>query len=54
MNNAKIKFFSMVCKTFDQIEEDVNTFCESVDVIDIKCLDTKVMVIYMETPGVWG
>ncbi len=48
MDNVKIKFFTMVCKQFNQIEEEVNTFCKDVIVVDIKHTDTKVMVIYTE------
>ena len=46
MNNVKIKLFSTVCKSFEDIEENVNSFCKNVNVIDIKQFDTRIMVIY--------
>ena len=48
MQNVKIKFFSTVLTRYEEVEQTVNDFCKGVDVIDVRCYDTKVMVIYKE------
>lgn len=48
MSKVKIKFFSMYYKQFKEVEEEVNSFCAAVNVIDIKYYDTRLMVMYTE------
>lgn len=51
MNNVKIKIFNTNLGICREVDEEVNAFCEHVNVIDVKLSDTKVMVIYTEYPA---
>lgn len=43
---TKIKLFSTFCMKPEEVEKEVNDFCRSRSIVDIKIADTRIMVIY--------